>query len=240
MSSGLAERWRRSELSVLCALCALAAVGCADLPESRVTFGSAKGPIGKWVFPSDAGETAELDAARDAAVAVDSEGPTQRAADAAETDAGSDVQPDAGAPDKPISALAFEVTTQPIGGKYAPKNVGAIWIGDASGKLVKSLEVWAATRMRYLTEYNKMRASMSVDAASRATLPKHRAHQVVWDLKDRNGAVVPRGPYKLNLELTDTDSTGKTVSIDFDTSEPASMRTPPDAACFTQMKLELK
>lgn len=226
MSWEVAHRWRR----VLSGLGALAALGCGDAPESSVTFAKAKGPIGKWEFPEDAG----LDVPRDAAGSDAPRGATMPRDDA---DAGARKPEDE---DAAITSLAFQVTTQALGGKYQPKNVGAIWVADASGKLVKSLEVWASTRVRYLSEYNKVRAGMSIDAMSRATLPNHRAHQVMWNLKDRSGAAVPAGKYKLNLELTDTDSTGKTISLDFDTSGRAGTMTPQDSGCFTQMKLELR
>ena len=193
----------------------LAAVGCGAVSDERVTFADARGPIGKWQFSVDASD----EPARDAG---------------APQDGGSLEEASA------VTSLAFEVTTKPIGGKYQPKNVGAIWVADASGKLVKTLEVWAATRVRYLSAYNKTRAGMSVDATSRATLPNHRVHRVTWDLTDRSGAPVPKGEYTLSLELTDADAAGKTTSIDFDTGGSASTRMPPDSACFTEMRLELK
>jgi hypothetical protein len=216
------------------------------MPQESVSFGNAKGPIGKWQFPPDAAADASEAPAQDASESAEQGADSTQHGDAPtaaeDAGAGMDEPRDAGAPDKPqpVTALAFEVTTKAIGGKYQPKNVGAIWIADASGKLVKSLEVWAATRVRYLSEYNKTRAGMSVDTTSRATLPNHRAHKVTWDLKDRSGAPVPKGKYKLTLELTDTDSTGKTTSVDFDTSGNASTLMPPDSACFTGMRLELK
>jgi len=206
-----------------------------------VTFGNAKGPIGKWQFPQDA--AADVSAEQDASQGSDQGmGSTQQEdARPAADDAGMGEPRDAGAPmPQPVSSLAFEVTTKAIGGKYQPKNVGAIWVADASGKMVKSLEVWAATRVRYLSEYNKTRAGMSVDTTSRATLPNHRTHKLTWNLKDRSGAPVPKGKYKLTVELTDTDATGKSMSVDFDTSGSAITFMPPDNACFTQMKLELE
>jgi hypothetical protein len=42
-----------------------------------------------------------------------------------------------------VTSLTFDVTTKAPGGRYQPRNVGAIWVEDSSGKLVKSLEVWA-------------------------------------------------------------------------------------------------
>jgi len=50
-------------------------------------------------------------------------------------------------------SLSFDVVTVNQGGWFAPRNVGAIWIEDSSGKFVKTLKVWAAIRSRYLTKF---------------------------------------------------------------------------------------
>ena len=203
-------------------------MGCTDSEQPSVTFGDRAGPIGKWQAVSDAPDAAQPDLEPE---------PEPEPED---RDAGSARDEDEDAERKPITSLTFEVTTAIIGGKYKPKNVGAIWIADGSGKLVKTLEVWAATRMRYLTEYNKARAGSSVDVSARATLPSHRVHRVTWELKDRSGAAVPARKYQLFLELTDTDATGKTTRIDIDLSGEPATQHPPDAAGFTGMTLELK
>ena len=139
-----------------------------------------------------------------------------------------------------IASLAFQVTTSPVGLRYQPKNVGAIWIEDSSGKLVKSLKVWARTRARYLTKYSAARAGQAVDVTASATLPSHQTHSVTWDLKDRSGAAVAPGKYTLFAELTDGDATGKFTSVPFDTSGAAQVSMPPNAPSFGAMKLELK
>lgn len=151
----------------------------------------------------------------------------------------------AGAPavdpgDGAVKSLAFEVTTSPVGLRYQPKNVGAIWIQDSSGTFVKSLQVWARVRGRYLTKYTSARAGQAVDVTASATLSNHQTHMVTWDLKDRSGAAVPPGKYTLVAELTDGDSTGKFTSVEFDTSAGAKSSNPPDAPSFNGMKLELK
>jgi hypothetical protein len=132
------------------------------------------------------------------------------------------------------------VTTTANGGRYQPKNIGAIWVEDSSGKLVKSLEVWAASRRRYLTGYTKALGGGAVDVTASATLRSHQTHTVSWDLKDRTGAAVAPGAYRIKMELTDADSTGKSNAVDFDTSKGAVSMMPPDAPCFGAMKLELQ
>jgi hypothetical protein len=138
-----------------------------------------------------------------------------------------------------VTSLTFDVTTSAVGLQYQPKNIGAIWVTDASGKLVKSLEVWAATRRRYLTGYVSALAGSSVDVTASATLSSHRAHHASWDLRDKTGAAVPAGKYNVVIELTDGNKTGRTTSVSFDTSAGPTTLSPADAPSFTGIKLQL-
>jgi hypothetical protein len=138
------------------------------------------------------------------------------------------------------TSLAFDVTTSPVGGRYQPKNIGAIWVQDSSGKLVKSLEVWAGVRRRYLTAYSTALAGGTVDVTASATLASHRAHHATWDMKNRSGAAAPPGTYTLVMELTDGDMTGRSNKLTFDTSAGATSMTPADAPSFASMKLQLQ
>jgi hypothetical protein len=139
-----------------------------------------------------------------------------------------------------VTSVQFNVTTESLNGRYKPKNIGAIWITDESGKLVKSLEVWARLRLRYLTKYASSRGSARPDVTATATLTSHKAHMASWDLKDTTGAAVPPGKYTLNAEITDADATGKNVSVPFDTSAGPMTITPADSTGFTAMELVLK
>ena len=139
-----------------------------------------------------------------------------------------------------VSSLAFDVTTSPVGGQYQPRNIGAIWVVDSNGKLVKSLEVWAAQRRRYLTGYAAALAGSSVDVTASATLPSHRAHHATWNMKDRNGSALAPGNYKLVVETTDGDMTGRSISVPFDTSAGLQILSPANAPSFSSMKLVLQ
>jgi hypothetical protein len=139
-----------------------------------------------------------------------------------------------------VTTLSFDVTTSPVGYRYQPKNIGAIWVQDKNGKLVKSLEVWAGIRRRWLTRYQSQLAGASVDVVASATLSNHRAHHVTWNLKDKSGAAAPPGQYTLMMELTDGDQTGRANSIPFDTSAGASTQTPANAPSFGSMTLKLE
>ena len=47
--------------------------------------------------------------------------------------------------------IAFTAVNQH--GTYSPRNVGAVWIVDSSGKFVKTLTVWAFIRAIYLQKW---------------------------------------------------------------------------------------
>ena len=139
-----------------------------------------------------------------------------------------------------VASLSFDVTTSPVGNRYQPKNIGAIWVQDASGKLVKSLEVWAGIRRRHLTKYVSALSGGSVDAMSSATLSSHKTHHATWNLKDRSGAAAAPGKYTLVMELTDGDTTGRFNTVEFDTSKGPTSLSPKDAPSFSAMKLQLQ
>jgi hypothetical protein len=146
----------------------------------------------------------------------------------------------AGAPSSSLASLSFDVTTSPVGYRYQPKNVGAVWVQDSSGKLVKSLEVWASVRRRYLTRYTSALAGSKVDVVASATLSNHRTHHVTWNMTDRNGAKVAPGSYTLVMELTDGDQTGRSSTISFDTTVGAQVLNPTNAPSFNSMTLQLQ
>jgi hypothetical protein len=142
-------------------------------------------------------------------------------------------------PEVASGALSFSVLTKSLGGKYSPKNVGAIWVSTAQGDFVKTLEVWARTRARYLTRWNREAAANRVDAVSSATLRQHVAHDVSWDLTDVSGGQVAPGDYVIIVEITDHDGTGDDVEVPFTLGTPQTI-TPADAAHFVDMSLVLQ
>jgi hypothetical protein len=138
-----------------------------------------------------------------------------------------------------VSALTFSVTTMTLGGRYQPKNIGAIWITNGAGTFVRTLEVWAGIRAAYLTRFASETKRNSVDAMTSATLTTHRMHTVMWDLTDLNGQVVPDGPYNIVIETTDKDGTGDSLSIPFMKGAPHSS-SPADVAHYVGMSLQIQ
>jgi hypothetical protein len=140
-----------------------------------------------------------------------------------------------------LSSVTFDVTTVAQGGKYQPKNIGAIWIETSSGSFVRSLEVWAKTRRRYLTKFNTAAGTTgTVDVTASATLTSHKAHHVTWDLKDKTGAAVAAGAYRVVVEVTDADTTGKNYSFDFNTSAGVQSLSVPNQTYFNTMTLKVQ
>jgi hypothetical protein len=136
------------------------------------------------------------------------------------------------------SRLVFRVTTKTQSGRYEPKNVGAIWIANAQGRGVKTLALWATLRIRYLPDYlksNPMRDT--VDVVTRATLPTHQAHEVTWNLKGADNQMVPDGQYSVQLEVTDRDAPGQTLSVPFTKRADAEVIKPSDTPYFANIEL---
>jgi hypothetical protein len=99
--------------------------------------------------------------------------------------------------------------------------VGAIWIADASGQFIKSLEVWGNRLLEHVTAWNDATASAGaaenkVDAITSATLTAHRTHDVSWNCLDFDGQPVPDGSYRVYFEVTEANGSGPNHFESFD------------------------
>lgn len=105
------------------------------------------------------------------------------------------------------------------GGRYAPRNCGAVWIEDSSGKFVKTIERWTAIRERYLEKWTMASGGWGfsifgggtmnadqVDVVSAGTLSRHQMHMSTWNMKNVAGEVVPDGKYSVVVEVTEGTS----------------------------------
>lgn len=137
----------------------------------------------------------------------------------------------------------FQFTTVSMNGKYAPKNVGAVWIADGSGAFVKTLEVWAAKRAEHLVKWNEVTGANIVDAVTGATRSSHSAHEVSWDGTNSAGVQVLPGDYHIDVEFTEWNSSesgkapGPYVSIPFVFGSMQQDINPLDTTGFTAMHL---
>jgi len=168
-------------------------------------------------------------------------------ADAEASDAGSELDAaldaalDAEADSSTGQRCDFRVTSLPLGGEYAPKNIGAIWIERGDGTWVKTLKVWAGIRGRYLTAYRSANKSLNkVDAVTSPTLRAFTGHLVGWNLSDVDGQEVPDGEYRVQVEVTDRDGKGETVTVPFTKTTPPFTSSVPDSEYFTDAELRCR
>ena len=129
--------------------------------------------------------------------------------------------------------------TTALGGRYAPKNIGAIWIETAAGQYVKTVERWANRRRQYLTNFNSASGQNVTDAVSGATLTAHITHNLTWNLKGLDNCEIPAGEYRVRMELTDRDSTGVVATFPFTKGTTAVVTHPADAPQFHDLTLDL-
>jgi hypothetical protein len=140
--------------------------------------------------------------------------------------------------------LSVSVTTSSPGGRYSPRNIGAIWISDGNDRFIKTLNVWAAQRAKYLTRWNAATAAASVpgnrtDAISGATKGSHGVRTASWNCTNFAAKPVADGPYKICFELTDYDGPGPYDCVTLSKSPAPVTLTPADVASFKARKLEL-
>jgi hypothetical protein len=140
----------------------------------------------------------------------------------------------------PLSLLHVRVRTTPFGGRYAPRNVGAIWIEDAHGTFVKTLERWGSTRARYLTRFNAASGGNVVDAVTSATLSQHVTHNREWDLTDKTKCEIPTGDYRVVIEHTDYNGTGASIALPFTKDQTPATLTPAETTMFHDLLIELR
>jgi hypothetical protein len=133
------------------------------------------------------------------------------------------------------------VTTLPLGGRYAPKNVAAIWVERTDGTWIKTLAVWAGVRLRYLTGYRRANPTGNkVDAVTSATLPAFGPRVVSWNMADAQGQEVPDGDYAVKMEVTDRDAAGQIFTFPFSKTRPPFSSTTGDTQYYTGAELRCR
>ncbi len=116
--------------------------------------------------------------------------------------------------------LQVHYTTQSQQGRYAPKNCSAVWVETPDGQYVATLEIACALRRPGLVywEDHTCIEKPGPDVVTSASLPDHtKPHSAMWNGVDFAGDPVPDGPYKLFIEVTESDKEpGDFVTFDFD------------------------
>lgn len=148
-----------------------------------------------------------------------------------------------GIPPRPTGSVTFQVTTTSYGGRYAPRNVGAIWVETKSGKFVKTLTEWGSFRYGNLVKWRNDANFNTVDAITSATQWSSGAHTGKWNYTDVKGQGVPDGQYKFLVEFTEDDSAlsfvpaGPWTSVPFTKGPNEKNFNPPDAQYFKNMSV---
>lgn len=159
------------------------------------------------------------------------------ATDAGARDAG--YSRDAGDGPVPIGdpcSFTLSVTTVSYNGRFSPRNVGAIWIEDATGSFVKTLRTWGGPRLSNAVQWESVSAGSRVDAISSATRAGHGPVSGAWNCTDDSRSVVPQGPYSACIELEE-DVIAFTGATPHYACEPFSFGTPPTTGTWPDQTL---
>lgn len=120
--------------------------------------------------------------------------------------------------------LTVTYQSKSLGGRYAPKNCTAVWIESPDGRYVATIEVGALLRKPGLVYWQDHACveKTGPDVVTSATLSDHmKTHMLIWKGLDLEGNLVPDGPYKLQIEVTESDKEpGELQTFDF-TKGPA-------------------
>ncbi|HEY0709404.1 MAG TPA: DUF2271 domain-containing protein [Polyangia bacterium] len=215
-------------------------------PSDQGSSSSAAAPGGQSSSPPDSGAPdpdpdppvaptpdARPPAQRDAGAMVDLRPPPTTVPDAAAAEVGGG--------GGPPTTCTFRVTamTRTANRGYAPRNVGALWVADSTGKFVKSLNVWGNRRLSHLERWvAATRASgmvnNRVDAVTAATMNTHAMRMGVWNCTDFNKAVVPDGEYQMCFEANEASNSASLVDcVRFTKARMPVKLNPPDTTMFT-------
>ena len=147
------------------------------------------------------------------------------------------------------TALAVSVTTLPTAGgffsgaRYSPRNCGSIWVENAQGQFVKTLEVWASghcARGNYMDPVYARTGNNRVDAVTSGSLRTHQTHDLSWNLTDVSGAEVPDGEYTVWVMVCEGQHSNPPMAqASFTKGPQPMMQAVPDSGQFKDFTLDL-
>lgn len=133
--------------------------------------------------------------------------------------------------------LVVTVTTATANGRYAPRNIGAIWITDGGGKFVKTLTEWGSRRRQYLSKWLAASGGNTVDAITSATINSHGTRTGTWNGTNASRAAVADGAYRVCFEMTEYDGAGPSDCVSFSKGRMPATDKPADATNFKNRSL---
>src|SRR4029077_11065786 len=115
--------------------------------------------------------------------------------------------------------------------------VGAIWVATSSGTFIKSLDVWAKTRIDHLNAWNAATSAAGlprnvVAAITGATLSTHQTHTATWNCADTKEVQVADGTYRVYFEMADDNNGGPNTYVTFTKGPTAQTTTPASVTNF--------
>lgn len=215
--------------SVACAA-ALALVACSSANRNRASYWTPSHDLGGASLVQEAGTAG-------------SAGASAGGAGGSSTEAGAGGSGGQANP-PPVGSVTFSVTTSSSGGRYSPRNVGAIWVETKSGQFVKTLTEWGNYRYNNLIKWGSEANYNTVDAVTGATSYSAGTHTGKWNFKDVKEQVVPDGQYQFIVEFTEDDSAfssfappGPWASVPFTKGPNQKNFTVPDKTYFHNMSV---
>lgn len=141
------------------------------------------------------------------------------------------------------ACVTFTFTTLDNHGRYSPRNVSAVWIMDAGGAFVRTLEENGFIRQSHLVQWQADTSGNKVDAISGATNPAPREHTALWDCAGLDQQPVPDGGYVAKAEFTTSNTGGflggpaPLLEVPFDLGNGPGTIDVPDAEFFVGITL---
>lgn len=140
---------------------------------------------------------------------------------------------------KSAGTMTVSTTTSTYSGNYAPRHVMAVWVENNSGTFVKTLKVNGSQYRRYLSNWYSSTSSGNVtDATTGATLTNHGVVSCTWNGTDVSGNVVNNGTYKVCVEFTESDGTGKFSSFSFAKDTVTNTQSPSAQSNFSNTSIK--
>jgi hypothetical protein len=145
-------------------------------------------------------------------------------------------------------AFTFDVTTVTARGRYAPVNVGAVWITDAQNKFVKTIALWGRIRLSNATAWVQGTGSNRTDVTTAASRTSHGPltnPAPKWDCTDVSKNAVPDGAYVVHVTFAESDAnpffpgTPIQATTNFTKSSAGADVSGQDTANFTGMHVKL-
>lgn len=104
--------------------------------------------------------------------------------------------------------LTVDFTPVDVPGTYSPRNVLAVFVTDSNNKLIKTLyATGGGPRVVHLKRWQQL-SNKTIDGFTGATRNTVASTGLLtWDMKDRAGAPVPNGNYKIWFETATSNVT---------------------------------